>query len=187
MLYIDWFVGFSFIGNFLVFLSLSFSGFSFSRLFPVKKCFLQSSVESRIKDTSVLMVFCLCLQVVGVSAVTGSGLDELFVQVEDAAEEYERWVGGVSALFVTVRVCLSDKLKSFSSSFREYRPEYERLHKQLVSACFLSFFCLSVSLSMFLLTSCSSGRGSEQEAAAATGAAQEGPGSCRHGEHAFYR
>lgn len=31
-----------------------------------------------------------CLQVVGVSAVTGSGLDELFVQVEDAAEEYER-------------------------------------------------------------------------------------------------
>lgn len=29
-------------------------------------------------------------QVVGVSAVTGSGLDELFAQVEGAAEEYER-------------------------------------------------------------------------------------------------
>lgn len=29
------------------------------------------------------------LQVVGVSAVTGSGLDDLFVQVEDAAKEYE--------------------------------------------------------------------------------------------------
>lgn len=30
------------------------------------------------------------LQVVGVSAVTGSGLDQLFRQVEDAAVEYER-------------------------------------------------------------------------------------------------
>lgn len=32
----------------------------------------------------------MCLQVVGVSAVTGSGLNELFVQVDDAAKEYER-------------------------------------------------------------------------------------------------
>ena len=32
---------------------------------------------------------CLC-QVVGVSAVLGTGLDELFVQVTSAAEEYER-------------------------------------------------------------------------------------------------
>lgn len=40
------------------------------------------------KSESVFPV--VCLQVVGVSAVTGSGLDELFVQVQDAAEEYER-------------------------------------------------------------------------------------------------
>ncbi|XP_028434768.1 GPN-loop GTPase 1 isoform X2 [Perca flavescens] len=51
----------------------------------------------------VLDEFYTNLRVVGVSAVTGSGLDELFVQVEDAADEYER----------------------------DYRPEYERLHKQL--------------------------------------------------------
>ncbi|XP_054424553.1 GPN-loop GTPase 1 isoform X2 [Pteronotus mesoamericanus] len=44
--------------------------------------------------------------VVGVSAVLGTGLDELFVQVASAAEEYER----------------------------EYRPEYERLKKSLASA-----------------------------------------------------
>lgn len=31
------------------------------------------------------------MQVVGVSAVTGSGLDELFVQVADAAKEYETY------------------------------------------------------------------------------------------------
>ncbi|XP_054465868.1 GPN-loop GTPase 1 [Anoplopoma fimbria] len=54
----------------------------------------------------VLDEFYTNLRVVGVSAVTGSGLDELFVQVEDAADEYER----------------------------EYRPEYERLRKQLVEA-----------------------------------------------------
>lgn len=30
------------------------------------------------------------LQVVGVSAVTGSGLEQLFRQVEEAAAEYER-------------------------------------------------------------------------------------------------
>ncbi|KAL7862553.1 hypothetical protein SRHO_G00139940 [Serrasalmus rhombeus] len=45
-------------------------------------------------------------RVVGVSAVTGSGLDELFVHVADAAKEYEA----------------------------EYRPEYERLHKELAEA-----------------------------------------------------
>ncbi|KAF3686170.1 GPN-loop GTPase 1 [Channa argus] len=54
----------------------------------------------------VLDEFYTNLRVVGVSAVTGSGLDELFVQVEDAAREYER----------------------------DYRPEYERLHKQLAEA-----------------------------------------------------
>ncbi|KAM4596062.1 GPN-loop GTPase 1 [Fundulus diaphanus] len=54
----------------------------------------------------VLDEFYTNLRVVGVSAVTGSGLDELFVQVEDAAKEYDR----------------------------DYRPEYERLRKQLVEA-----------------------------------------------------
>uniref|UniRef100_A0A672PEN9 GPN-loop GTPase n=1 Tax=Sinocyclocheilus grahami TaxID=75366 RepID=A0A672PEN9_SINGR len=49
---------------------------------------------------------CSFLMVVGVSAVTGSGLDELFVQVADAAKEYET----------------------------EYRPEYERLHRELAEA-----------------------------------------------------
>uniref|UniRef100_A0A673BZV9 GPN-loop GTPase n=1 Tax=Sphaeramia orbicularis TaxID=375764 RepID=A0A673BZV9_9TELE len=50
----------------------------------------------------VLDEFYTSLRVVGVSAVTGSGLDELFVQVEDAAKEYDR----------------------------DYRPEYERLRRQ---------------------------------------------------------
>ncbi|KAM6950522.1 GPN-loop GTPase 1 isoform 1-T2 [Lycodopsis pacificus] len=54
----------------------------------------------------VLDEFYTNLRVVGVSAVTGSGLDELFVQVEDAVVEYER----------------------------DYRPEYERLRKQLADA-----------------------------------------------------
>uniref|UniRef100_A0AAY4A5J2 GPN-loop GTPase n=1 Tax=Denticeps clupeoides TaxID=299321 RepID=A0AAY4A5J2_9TELE len=54
----------------------------------------------------VLDEFYANLRVVGVSAVTGTGLDELFVQVANAAEEYER----------------------------EYRPEYERLHKELAAA-----------------------------------------------------
>ncbi|XP_077815956.1 GPN-loop GTPase 1 isoform X1 [Macaca mulatta] len=54
----------------------------------------------------VLDEFYSSLRVVGVSAVLGTGLDELFVQVTSAAEEYER----------------------------EYRPEYERLKKSLASA-----------------------------------------------------
>ncbi|KAB1266800.1 GPN-loop GTPase 1 [Camelus dromedarius] len=54
----------------------------------------------------VLDEFYSSLRVVGVSAVLGTGLDELFVQVASAAEEYER----------------------------EYRPEYERLKKSLARA-----------------------------------------------------
>lgn len=54
----------------------------------------------------VLDEFYTDLRVVGVSAVTGSGLDELFVQVAEAALEYES----------------------------DYRPEYERLHKELADA-----------------------------------------------------
>ncbi|AWP01116.1 putative GPN-loop GTPase 1 [Scophthalmus maximus] len=54
----------------------------------------------------VLDEFYTDLRVVGVSAVTGRGLDELFVQVEDAADEYDR----------------------------DYRPEYERLRRQLADA-----------------------------------------------------
>ena len=34
----------------------------------------------------------VCLQVVGVSSVTGSGLDDFFVQVAEAAVEYDTWV-----------------------------------------------------------------------------------------------
>ncbi|XP_076834814.1 GPN-loop GTPase 1 isoform X2 [Brachyhypopomus gauderio] len=54
----------------------------------------------------VLDEFYTNLRVVGVSAVTGSGLEELFVRVTEAAEEYET----------------------------DYRPEYERLHKELADA-----------------------------------------------------
>ncbi|XP_034040830.1 GPN-loop GTPase 1 isoform X2 [Thalassophryne amazonica] len=81
------------------------------------------------------------LRVVGMSAVTGSGLDKLFTEVDAAAKEYEM----------------------------EYRPEYERLHKQLL--CFLTVF---MDLVGFL------GGGPEHKAAATTGEAQKGHGSCRH-------
>lgn len=50
----------------------------------------RNQVGTSPKGELLLTVLSLCLQVVGVSAVTGSGLDELFVQVEDAADEYER-------------------------------------------------------------------------------------------------
>ncbi|KAK2512011.1 Gpn1 [Columba guinea] len=52
----------------------------------------------------VLDEFYSSLKVVGVSAVLGTGLDDFFVQLSKAADEYER----------------------------EYRPEYERLRKTLV-------------------------------------------------------
>ncbi|XP_064911397.1 GPN-loop GTPase 1 isoform X2 [Columba livia] len=54
----------------------------------------------------VLDEFYSSLKVVGVSAVLGTGLDDFFVQLSKAADEYER----------------------------EYRPEYERLRKTLEKA-----------------------------------------------------
>ncbi|OXB55589.1 hypothetical protein ASZ78_005138 [Callipepla squamata] len=54
----------------------------------------------------VLDEFYSSLKVVGVSAVLGTGLDEFFVQLSKAVDEYER----------------------------EYRPEYERLRKSLEKA-----------------------------------------------------
>lgn len=56
-----------------------------NRLYVKDGC-TDGSERVREKDKAIS----LHLQVVGVSAVTGSGLDELFVQVEDAAKEYER-------------------------------------------------------------------------------------------------
>ncbi|CAG5849436.1 unnamed protein product [Menidia menidia] len=54
----------------------------------------------------VLDEFYSSLRVVGVSAVTGSGLDELLLQVQDGAAEFDR----------------------------DYRPEYQRLRTQLMEA-----------------------------------------------------
>ncbi|XP_031436630.1 GPN-loop GTPase 1 [Clupea harengus] len=54
----------------------------------------------------VLDEFYTNIRVVGVSAVMGTGLEELFVQVAEAAKEYET----------------------------DYRPEYERLHRELAAA-----------------------------------------------------
>nr|XP_033794411.1 GPN-loop GTPase 1 isoform X3 [Geotrypetes seraphini] len=54
----------------------------------------------------VLDEFYSSLRVVGVSAVAGTGLDDFFVQVSQAAEEYQR----------------------------DYRPEYERLRRTLAEA-----------------------------------------------------
>ncbi|RLV86204.1 hypothetical protein DV515_00015932 [Chloebia gouldiae] len=62
----------------------------------------------------VLDEFYSSLKVVGVSAVLGTGLDEFFIQLSKAVDEYER----LNALYL----------------FREYRPEYERLRKTLEEA-----------------------------------------------------
>ena len=40
-------------------------------------------------DLGVVYVCGVCVQVVGVSSVTGSGLDDFFVQVAEAAIEYD--------------------------------------------------------------------------------------------------
>ncbi|XP_077376600.1 GPN-loop GTPase 1 isoform X2 [Festucalex cinctus] len=67
----------------------------------------QSYVSNLTRSMSlVLDQFYSDLRVVGVSSVTGSGLDELLVKVQEAADEYDR----------------------------DYRPEYERLRKQLMEA-----------------------------------------------------
>lgn len=84
--------------------------------------------------------------------------------------------------------------------FRDYRPEYERLHKELVSVlntnatsvhnteniCMYVCQCVcvhgtSVCHSLMFLV-CPPGRCSEQEAAGADGAFTEGHGSCCHGD-----
>ncbi|XP_061670048.1 GPN-loop GTPase 1 [Syngnathoides biaculeatus] len=66
----------------------------------------ESSYVSNLTRSMSLVLdeFYSNLRVVGVSSVTGSGLGELLVKVQDAAQEYDR----------------------------DYRPEYERLRKQLM-------------------------------------------------------
>ncbi|XP_037103393.1 GPN-loop GTPase 1-like [Syngnathus acus] len=68
----------------------------------------ESSYVSNLTRSMSLVLdeFYANLRVAGVSSVTGSGLEELLVQVREAADEYER----------------------------DYRPEYERLHQQLTDA-----------------------------------------------------
>uniref|UniRef100_A0A4W6CRW2 GPN-loop GTPase n=1 Tax=Lates calcarifer TaxID=8187 RepID=A0A4W6CRW2_LATCA len=70
----------------------------------------------------VLDEFYTNLRVVGVSAVTGSGLDELFVQVEDAATEYERSV---------LLLCLIHIRSYAEAQSEKQQQQLQRLRKDL--------------------------------------------------------